>query len=57
MDVRNQQKMVSDIRVKELEVLALIERIESLCQPDLRWSAIAKTDIERGFMALVRSVE
>ena len=59
--------LMNEIKAKEQEVLALHRRIHALIQisPSLnainaaesfRWAAIAKTDFQRGFMALVRAV-
>lgn len=49
--------MVDEISQKEAEVMELIEKIESIGQPNGRWLAIAKTDIEKGFMSLQRSIK
>lgn len=34
----------------------LIERLEKESSIDKRWLAIAKTDLQKGFMSLVRSI-
>ena len=43
---------------KELaeEVGILVESIQSLDSTDSRWVNTAKTDLQKGFMALIRSV-
>ncbi len=40
----------------EAEVLLLLYRIHGVAHYDSRWSAIAKTHIEQGFMALNRAI-
>lgn len=44
--------------VKELaeRVGSLVSRIEDIQATDRRWSSIGKTDLQKGFMALVRSI-
>lgn len=44
--------------VKELAELVgeKVEEIFSLTDTDKRWAAIARTDLQTGFMALIRSV-
>jgi hypothetical protein len=42
---------------KEAERIGfLIEELEANSQLDQRWVAIAKTDLQKGFMAAIRSV-
>lgn len=42
---------------KEAERIGfLIEELEANAQLDQRWVAIAKTDLQKGFMAAIRSV-
>ncbi len=45
-------------QVKELaaSVGTLIEKLEQTSSSDKRWVAIGKTDLQKGFMALVRSI-
>lgn len=52
---------MNDAKQKEVEALGLIKRLEERFTAEgdsesLRWLAIAKTDIQKGFMALVRSI-
>jgi len=44
--------------VKELaqEVGELVERMTNDSSCDLRWVSIAKTDLQKGFMALTRAI-
>jgi hypothetical protein len=50
-----QHDLVNEIKRAEMAVLDLVEAaIEE--SADKRWAAIAKTDMERGFMSLVRAV-
>lgn len=46
------------IAIKELEekVLAFVKECETVEAGDARWLAIAKTDIEKGFLALRRAI-
>ena len=34
----------------------LVRRIRSASDVDMRWAAIAETDLQKGFMALIRSI-
>ena len=45
-------------RIKELaaEVGTLVEEMEGQGEADPRWVAIAKTDLQKGFMSLTRSI-
>jgi hypothetical protein len=50
-----QYDLVNEIKRAEIAVLDLIDvAVEE--NSDKRWAAIAKTDMERGFMSLVRAV-
>lgn len=49
------------VKSKEKDILELIWLLETVdpeypAQPDRRWLAIAKTDLQKGFMALCRSI-
>jgi predicted site-specific integrase-resolvase len=48
--------LMNQIKEKAAEVGELIEEIESDLNVDRRWSAIAKTELQQGFMALTRSI-
>lgn len=43
---------------KEIAVLvgAFVDKVESLETVDKRWAAIGKTDLQKGFMSLIRSI-
>jgi len=47
--------LINKIKEAEVEIGALWRLINGLESTDKRWAAIAKTNIEQGFMALVRS--
>jgi hypothetical protein len=44
------------IKEKAAEVGELIESLEQTPEIDKRWLAIAKTDLQKGFMAATRSI-
>jgi len=44
------------IKEKAAEVGEMIEALEESPEIDKRWLAIAKTDLQKGFMALTRSI-
>ena len=44
------------IKEKAAEVGELIESLEQTPEIDNRWLAIAKTDLQKGFMAATRSI-
>jgi hypothetical protein len=48
--------MMNVCKVKAEEIGKLIKTLEDLSEVDKRWLAIAKTDLQKGFMALVRSI-
>jgi hypothetical protein len=49
--------IVNEIKAKAEEVGILVARLESVLEGDSRrWASIAKTDLQKGFMALVRAV-
>lgn len=53
------QEEINDMNeAKELaeQVGALVEKLETLEATDKRWLAIGKTDLQKGFMGLIRSV-
>lgn len=47
---------MNEVKVLAESVGELIEKLESTESVDKRWLAIAKTDLQKGFMAAVRSV-
>lgn len=49
-------QVVNSIKKLELEVGAVWRLVNGLDDSDKRWAAIAKTDLEKAFMCLVRSV-
>lgn len=48
--------MMNVIKSKAEEIRELISLMESMQSIDQRWVAIAKTDLQKGFMSAVRSV-
>ena len=44
------------VKVKAAEVGELISKLEGKDELDQRWVAIAKTDLQKGFMAATRSI-
>lgn len=52
----NVVEYIKQVKVKEQEFLDLIQNAPEESNQDLRWKAIAKTHIQEGRMACVRSV-
>ena len=54
----NQTEIQAINRIKDLaeDVGFMIEQLEGTVGIDQRWLAIAKTDLQKGFMSFVRSV-
>jgi hypothetical protein len=48
--------LMNDAKMKGEDVGKLIDVLNEMPTVDKRWLAIAKTDLQKGFMALVRSV-
>lgn len=48
--------LMNKIKEKAAEVGSLCEEISSLGETDQRWLNIGKTDLQKGFMALTRSI-
>ena len=44
------------VKAKAEEVGFLIEELQSNTQLDQRWVSVAKTDLQKGFMAAVRAI-
>ena len=47
---------MNNIKAKAAEVGELIAELQTITDIDQRWVAIAKTDLQKGFMAAVRAV-
>lgn len=47
---------MNEVKAKAAEVGELIEKLMATDGLDKRWVAIAKTDLQTGFMAAVRSI-
>ncbi len=52
----NNVALVNENKVLEEKVLRQLDKLYGVAGIDLRWLAIAKTQIEQGFMAANRSV-
>lgn len=48
--------LMNDAKGRAEGIGALIKMLEDLPDVDKRWLAIAKTDLQKGFMSLVRSI-
>ena len=48
--------LMNDAKSKAMDVGKLIEVLNEIPDIDKRWLAIAKTDLQKGFMSLVRSI-
>jgi len=48
--------LMNEIKSKGAEVGDLIEKLRAIDSIDQRWASIAATDLQKGFMALTRSV-
>lgn len=56
--------LMNEIKAKAAEVGELVEKLEStacaveanLDRPDARWVSLGKDDLQKGFMALTRSI-
>ena len=44
------------VKAKAEEVGTLISSLEAMADSDKRWVAVAKTDLQKGFMAAVRAI-
>lgn len=47
---------MNEVKALAESVGALVEKVSKLPNTDMRWSSIAKTDLQKGFMALTRSI-
>ena len=47
---------MNNIKAKAIEIGELVKALEQNAWADKRWVAIGKTDLQTGFMALVRSI-
>lgn len=48
--------LMNECKRSAIVIGELVARIENTGGIDKRWAAIAKTDLQKGFMALVRSI-
>ncbi len=48
--------VVNEIKEHEEKIKLLIDTIDQVADRNGRWLAIARTDLQKGFMALVRSI-
>lgn len=47
---------MNDCKLTAIEVGILCDKVAGMTGVDQRWVAIAKTDLQKGFMALIRSI-
>lgn len=47
---------INAIKRKAEDIGCMVEEIKFLSDVDQRWVAIAKTDLQKGFMSLIRAV-
>lgn len=52
----HQVAIINAVKATEKTVLEILHQIRDMEDTDQRWVNIAKTDIQKGFMALCRSV-
>lgn len=55
----NNEHMIANIKEAddlEMSVLAYLDKLKSDPNTDQRWLAIARTDLEKGFMAVTRAL-
>lgn len=54
----SEQEIALMNEAKELaeKVGELVHKIENTTNVDMRWAAIGKTDLQKGFMSLIRSI-
>ena len=48
--------LMNEVKEKGAELGHLIEKLEILKETDKRWVSIGKTDMQKGLMALTRSI-
>ena len=51
-----EKNLMNDIKGRAMEIGSLVEKLRRLKELDQRWVSIGATDLQTGFMALVRSV-
>jgi hypothetical protein len=47
---------MNDCKLVATEVGTLCDKVAGMAGVDQRWVAVAKTDLQKGFMALIRSI-
>lgn len=47
---------MNELKAKAEEVGGIISRLEGSSSVDQRWVAVAKTDLQKGFMSAIRAV-
>jgi hypothetical protein len=48
--------LMNECKAKAVECGQLCEKLYSTTRTDLRWLAIGKTNLQQGFMAIIRSI-
>lgn len=47
---------MNEVKEAAEKIGALVDKVQTIDGNDLRWSNTAKTDLQKGFMSLVRSI-
>ena len=47
---------MNDCKLVAIEVGIMCDKVEGMDDVDKRWVAIAKTDLQKGFMSLIRAI-
>lgn len=47
---------MNEVKEAAEKIGALLDKVQTIDGNDLRWSNTAKTDLQKGFMSLVRSI-
>jgi hypothetical protein len=55
-DVEAETRMINHVNTHGAIMRDLLDKMDKVPEIDKRWLAIAKTDLQKGFMALVRSI-
>lgn len=48
--------LVNQIKSKAQEIDSLVRQLEAMPDIDKRWLAVGKTDLQKGFMGVVRAI-
>lgn len=48
--------LINECKLLSVQVGELVEKVRAAPATDMRWTAIGQTDLQRGFMALIRAI-